>query len=376
MKTIGKIRHRGKSIAIRAKTEASKPCIRITYPDGTRRLKTSNTVDLEGSKGFFLAYLDSLFGSSTTRNYIRKTTKVKDLANSYFNSPVSVKYPNKVIQRNNNILSTVFPNQDPMELYVDVYNRELAERYIAIRQQTDSPVYKFGKRNKSINSSLLQGRQIFSGMTSLQRHRDLNLPLDNIREYLSVPMLPVSQRDTQFFMIDDIDEIERRVIEHFSDSPHIITFFRIFRYYGLRVSEALEARSSWLNMKDYGSPVLEVKYTEGEFTPKSTRDRFLKIADSFLPELNTSGDGYLIGKGLPYMTRENDVRYKLSSFLSPLIGRNKTNHELRKQAGSEVYHAHSLSHAAEFLGILEKTARTYYLADKPSVLPPMISRMD
>jgi hypothetical protein len=141
---------------------------------------------------------------------------------------------------------------------------------------------------------------------------------------------------------------------------------RAIRLIGLRDSEVLAMRTSWL-VEHGGRLYLDIAARPGEFIPKGHCGRVLVprvLEPIWRARKDEDEAGFLIApNGLP--TQRYDLIYRSHShWVRKFIGedRRKTNHELRKHAGSLVaLKFNSWEAAARFLREDLETAKKHYL---------------
>lgn len=130
------------------------------------------------------------------------------------------------------------------------------------------------------------------------------------------------------------------------------------RRLGLRASELLAARRSWLERRPDRAGVLrwclvvKDRPEEGFTLLKHGAGRNLVLDEELAALLTARGEGWLIGPGLAASARDDLVERLHNTWLRQFIpDRVKANHELRMWAGSLVYRqTGSLSDTAYFLG--------------------------
>lgn len=159
--------------------------------------------------------------------------------------------------------------------------------------------------------------------------------------------------------------------------PELWLVNAMLRRLGLRDAELLAARREWIELEyewpadGMGPPVrlavLVIKdRLEGPFpfeVLKHGSGRKLPL-DAELAGILLGREGWLVGPGLSASAR-HDLIYRVhSQWMRRFVGEEaaKTNHQLRKYAGSKVFTAHGLEAAAYFLGDSIATTDRYYRA--------------
>ncbi len=159
--------------------------------------------------------------------------------------------------------------------------------------------------------------------------------------------------------------------------PELWLVNAMLRRLGLRDAELLAARREWIELEyewpadGMGPPmmvaVLVIKdRPDGAFpfqVLKHGSGRRLPL-DSELAGLLLGREGWLVGAGLSDSGRHELIYRRHSQWMRPFVGEEaaKTNHQLRKYAGSKVFTAHGLEAAAYFLGDSISTTDRYYRA--------------
>lgn len=159
--------------------------------------------------------------------------------------------------------------------------------------------------------------------------------------------------------------------------PELWLVNAMLRRLGLRDAELLAARREWIELEylpagdGVGPPqrlaTLVIKdRLPGEFPFKVLKHgsgRNLPL-DTELQEILLAREGWLVGPGLSDSARTDLIYRTHSQWMRPFVGEDaaKTNHQLRKYAGSKVFTAHGLEAAAYFLGDSIATTDRYYRA--------------
>jgi integrase len=160
-------------------------------------------------------------------------------------------------------------------------------------------------------------------------------------------------------------------------NPELWLVNAMLRRLGLRDAELLAARREWIELDfewpadGMGPPVRVVMLVikdrpEGAFPfqiLKHGAGRRLPL-DGELAGLLLGREGWLVGDGLSPSARHELIYRVHSQWMRRFVGEEaaKTNHQLRKYAGSKVFTAHGLEAAAYFLGDSISTTDGYYRA--------------
>lgn len=227
--------------------------------------------------------------------------------------------------------------------------------------------------NVYANSCYRQAKSIFS-KSAMRKYGALNLP--PMDEFMHVPFLkePSQKYSDAPIPHDTIQAITAALPALKQYDERLWVIHLMIRLMGMRDSEIVRARKSWLIEKRVSGPggvvprwFLQIMAKEGEDAPKrqdgeisvpgELQDYFLKQEGVFLIPAKTETE------------RRNLVERGHSQWLRKFLpDRTKTNHELRKHAGSVVAtKTNSFEKAAQFLRIDIETAKRHYL----SLLTPM-----
>ena len=270
---------------------------------------------------------------------------------------------------------------DVAGLRIDVLSAELATAWLAKRQGLPSPDRgTLRAENASANASLKQAATVFA-----RRHRAIyagwRLPA-GVDAFCGVKALPEpSHRYVPLpgAILAAIDAAADKLGE--SDLELWIVN-RSIRLMGLRASEVAAMKTTWLVDRD-GRLSLDVRARPGEFVPKGHEGSVTvpSVLATIFRQRMKDGPAHLVripprvaangGKlrGRPTTTDDETRRHHLiyhrhSQWLREFIGpdRKKTNHELRKEAGSRVAKKlNSWEAAARFLREDLETAKKHYL---------------
>jgi len=267
-------------------------------------------------------------------------------------------------------------------LPTSVLTRSLLQEYKEARFPTRGKVGDQERAITSINSSMAQARAIFSRQ-AMELYRDRDLQLPDLSGFMQV-MRYKDQRDVSFqpisptalaemeasawsllqpdesraVVIPETNKTDRRLVRARSD---LFLAYLMARYLGMRDKEIFEARWDWIERWPDGWRLAIVK--REYFRPKYTEGR-VPICEELRELIEKHGDraSAWILPGGSRTARFNAVYRDANFWLRRwLPDREKGMHELRKQAGSEVYtREQSISAAAEFLRNKEETCRKHY----------------
>lgn len=277
---------------------------------------------------------------------------------------------------------------------IDIVTGELARAWLAKKQGRTVPDYGQQRPgNVSANSTLRQAQSVFA-KRHLSIWREWRLP-PGVEEFRAVKMLPQSsmrytplpesalaKMDAAVAKIRDGSGPDRgptvrgkRARNDALAPPEKLSGLefwivnRSIRLMGLRDSEVAAMRTSWLS-DHAGRLHLDVCARPGEFVPKGHQGRVQvpmvlePIFRERMAEAEASGEpAHLIRAATA--TARHDLIYRAhSKWLRGFFpaGRKKTNHELRKHAGSLVaMKMKSWEAAARFLREDLETAKKHYL---------------
>ena len=274
------------------------------------------------------------------------------------------------------------------DVRIDVLTEELGRKWLALRQGLESPDYgTIHKGNTGANAALRHAQNIFA-----RRHRAIwkawRLP-EGLEGFVGVKALP--QPSARYVPIDgkriaDLDAAAGRLlggewpagIEVVPEvgAADLWVVNRAIQLMGLRASEVLNMKSHWLIETD-GRLLLDIRARPGEFVPKGHEGRVrvpLVLDPIWRPLYEQQHDQataiYLVAP-TAFATWRHDLIYRAhSKWVRQYIGaeRQKTNHELRKHAGSLVArNTGSWEAAARFLREDLITAQKHYLAILDSI---------
>lgn len=235
--------------------------------------------------------------------------------------------------------------------------------------------------NWNLNSTMQNIRSLF-GRSALVAYEDAGMTLPpQLARFLSVRAMEAEQHG--FKAIPAAIDAEMRALAAFAITPkgpapvsdykvpsvEVAVVYEIARFTGLTNKELVNLRVDWI-AEDYSSlEVQPFKDAEGRnFKTKRNAKNGRVPTDParvkrWLKALKTEPKekGYFLPGTCPTHREVLCARTTNHWIAKFLPDRTKRLHELRKQAGSDVFHKHGLSAAAAFLRDTEATARKYYL---------------
>lgn len=273
---------------------------------------------------------------------------------------------------------------DPAELCCDILTKELADKFLdgrvaKARHAAGANEVTTQRARVTANSTLKQARGIVTPRACEKFYADLKLPdfsgfrsaeLKRVRSgFYEYRRIPAS-------VMDAIDRDAER-IKH--EDPLVYRAFVLERYLGLRPSEVVNARWSWIDRRD-GQDVFVIELRP-DFVPKNGKARNIPIepgVKAMLAEMQATAhpEAYIIE--LPFLTdRKNVLKYDVNKWLRhflPASSREKCSYNLRKQAGSEINDRYGIAVAAAYLGDTIAVAQKHYTARAtiPGGLAPAI----
>jgi hypothetical protein len=269
-----------------------------------------------------------------------------------------------------------FGEAGPMK--IDVLSEDLGLRWLALKQGLDVPDYGTVRRvNVGANSVLRQAQMVFA-----RRHRRIwsgwRLP-ESLDGFLRVRALP--EPAPRFVPIDEtlIAKLDRAAAKLQEgewpkgleqppkcSAQDLWEVNRAIRLMGLRDSEVLAMKTSWL-VKHAGRLCLEVAARPGASVPKGHCGKVVvpRVLEPLWRERSRRDHAEFLIAPAALPTNRFDLVYRTHSrWVRKFIGdnRRKTNHELRKHAGSLVaVKFNSWEAAARFLREDLETAKKHYL---------------
>jgi len=268
---------------------------------------------------------------------------------------------------------------EPKGLTIDVLTGDLATAWLAQKQGLQS-VDRGNLRaeNVTANSSLRQAASVFA-----KRHRSIYdgwiIP-PGVDDFCGVKMLPEASARYVPLSPKCLSDMDAAAAGLKETDVEMWIVNRSIRLMGLRAGEVAAMKTSWL-IERGGRLELDIRARPGEFVPKGHQGAVTVpaiLADIFRKRLKEAGEkpAHLIRverkpkakgrkpKGDDETARHNLIYRRHSEWLRQFIpaDRGKTNHELRKEAGSRVAaKLNSWEAAARFLREDLETAKRHYL---------------
>jgi hypothetical protein len=254
--------------------------------------------------------------------------------------------------------------EEAKKLRLDVLTADFVRAYQAKMQKSTSVDYVTPmKVNTSINSTVRQARGLFSRKSLITYERaGLSMP-DTLPGFLRVQFLrELSHRYSDNpIPKEQIEQMNKDLPDLKKEDERLWVIHLMIRLMGLRDSEIARARRPWL-VERGDKTFLVINRREGEAAPKRS-DGEVAVPKVLLDYFHSHDSDYLIPAKHP--TERHNLIYKThSKWVGARIpGREKTNHELRKWAGSMVAtKTNSWERAAQFLRIDLETAKKHYLS--------------
>lgn len=247
---------------------------------------------------------------------------------------------------------------------LDILTEDFARAYQAKRQGFDNVDYVTPRKvNTSINTAVRQSKGIFS-RKALSNYARAGLVIpESLQGFMRVGSLRELSHKYSEKPIpkEQIDKLNADLPALKEMDLRLWAIHLMIRLMGLRDSEIDRARRHWLISRGE-STFLVINRREGEAAPKRS-DGEVHVPQVLLDYFNSHEDEHLIPAKNP--TERTNLIYKVHSkwVKERVPGRTKTNHELRKWAGSMVAtKTNSWERAAEFLRIDLETAKRHYLS--------------
>lgn len=343
--------------------------VRVMH-DGKRHLASTKTGDLTLAKAKAKGIIQEILDGKTVEKKPRgkstvtigKVIETFLAGDRYVRSRTADEYGRSLLR----IVAEVkgIDKEAAKKVGVSELTDELARKYQALKQGGKSVDYSTPRKvNTGINTALRQARGLFSkkAMSGYER-AGLAIP-SSIQTFLKVPRLrelshkysdnPIPQ--------EQIDKLNKDLPALKAQDDRLWVIHLMIRLMGLRNSEIERARRHWL-VKRGEATFLVINRREGEEAPKRS-DGEVPVPKVLLDWFAKSDDDFLIPAKTPN-ERYELIRITHSKWVGERVpGREKTNHELRKWAGSVVAtKTNSWERAAEFLRIDLETAKQHYLA--------------
>lgn len=280
------------------------------------------------------------------------------------------------------------------DLRATVLTRELVMKFKEARYPQKGTHGEIDTAVTTANSTMSQARALFSRV-ALELYKDAGFKVPDLTGFLAVRKFK-DDRDVSFRPIEPkvlaamdaaawgllkpdvkraLHDEHGRVIDArlVPARPDVLLAYLMARWLGMRDIEIANARWSWIERYPEGwrMAIMRREY----FRPKYSEGK-VPMSKELYAALDKHGDHDSIWI-IPArtMTERHDAVYRDSNFFLRrwLSDREKGMHELRKQAGSQIYtQTKSLSMAAEFLRNQEETCRKHYAT---LLVPPPALKM-
>lgn len=368
----GVVQFRGKKyLLFRRSQSAGSPFSIRVLRDGKRHLVSTGHGDLTLAKARAKEILEEIFDGKVEKVKTRgkRIPTVEEIIEAFKAGdrhvrPRTVKEYELCIIR---ILTDVKGIDKPAarKLRISELTGDLVRQFQALKQGREGAVdyVTAAKVHTGINSCVRQARGLFSkkALTVYER-AGLDIP-ESIQSFLRSPYLKeLSHRYSDNpIPKEQIDKLNKDLPALKETDERLWAIHLMIRLMGLRDSEIDRARRHWL-VKRGDATFLVINRREGEEAPKRS-DGEVPVPQVLLDYFNSHESDHLIPAKHP--TERHNLIYKTHSkwVAARVPGREKTNHELRKWAGSIVAtKTNSWERAAEFLRIDLETAKKHYLS--------------
>lgn len=364
------LRFRGKTYVLFKRSDSpSTPFSVRVQKDGKRRILSTGTADATLAKAVAKGLIAKLLdGDRVEPKKKAKLPTVGEVisafhaADRHVRSRTAVDYELCLLR----ILREVhgLDADEAKKLSISVVNAELARRFQASKQGGGSVDFVTPRKvNTGINAAIRQAKGLFSRRALLAYEQaGLEIP-DSVQGFLKTQTLrELSHRYSDNpIPKEQIARLNKDLPALKKKDKRLWAIHLMIRLMGLRDSEIDRARRHWLVKRGEGT-FLVVNRREGEAAPKRS-DGEVPVPDVLLEYFDSHTDDHLIPAKHP--TERRNLIYKThSKWVGERVpGRTKTNHELRKWAGSVVAtKTNSWERAAEFLRIDIETAKMHYLS--------------
>ena len=246
-----------------------------------------------------------------------------------------------------------------------ILTEDFVRQYQVLKQKTGRGVDYVTPMaaNTGINSVVRQARGVFSrSALRIYERAGISLPptLDGFLKAQFLKELSHRYSDNPIPQ-EQIEKLNKDLPKLKEQDERLWAIHLMIRLMGLRDSEIERARRHWL-VKRGDQTFLVINRREGEAAPKRS-DGEVPVPQALLDYFASHSDDHLIPAKHP--TERHNLICKIHSkwVRARVPGRTKTNHELRKWAGSMVAtKTNSWERAAEFLRIDIETAKLHYLS--------------
>ena len=373
----GVVQFRGKKYLLfrRSQNPGSPFSIRV-FRDGKRHLVSTGHGDLTLAKAKAKDILEEIFDGEVEK--VKKRGKrvptVEEIIEAYKAGDRHVR-PRTLKEYELCLLRVLtetkgIEKKDAKKLRISELTGDLVRQFQSLKQGRAGAVdyVTAAKVHTGINSAVRQGRGLFSKKAlAIYERVELDIP-ESINGFLRAPYLKeLSHRYSDNpIPQEQIEQLNKDLPALKEQDERLWAIHLMIRLMGLRDSEIDRARRHWL-VKRGEITFLVINRREGEEAPKRS-DGEVAVPQVLLDYFNSHDSDHLIRA--KHRTERSNLIYKTHSrwVAARVPKRTKTNHELRKWAGSIVAtKTNSWERAAEFLRIDIETAKKHYLAFvKPS----------
>lgn len=219
---------------------------------------------------------------------------------------------------------------------------------------------------RSANTIIRDARSMFNP-AAIAWYKQHGLKMPEISGFKSAPGFKVQTKQYSLPPADLRKRTELSGRGLFGEETALYLVFMLAYDLGMRASEIMNAKLSWINIGSHGRPEMQI-INRTDFTPKWKRERSIPIPDKTYEEIKefAAGREYILPGENP--TDRRDLVWKQFSKWMRSIGWNqdtypKAAHELRKLRGSEWYSSPEIGPAAaqEWLGhmSMDTTSKFY-----------------
>lgn len=369
------VKFRGKQYPLRQRSDKpdSPYVVRATHQGKQVRLSTK-TADASMAKVRAKELLEELFDGERKSPTAPIRTTVADVLAAFREKDRAIK-ARTVIDAERCLLLMLrdtlgIDNETARQQPLTVLTADFARQYQVVKQGSHSVDYATPRQqNTGINSIFRQAKQVFS-KKALAEYRRIGLPIPPcISEFMAVTFLrePSHRYSDNPIPKAQIDAMNEALPALKEQDERLWAIHLMIRLMGLRASEIVQARQSWLVPRGDSSVSLVIVARDGSAPKRQGGEVSVPavLRDWFAAREYRADDKerYLIPA--TSATDRYNLVYKIHSrWVRQFIpGRTKTNHELRKHAGSVVAtKTNSFERAAEFLRVDIETAKIHYLA--------------
>jgi len=370
-KTGGVLRFRGKSYTLfqRGDKSGASYSVRVQI-EGKRKLVSTGTGDLTLAKAAAKTILSEILDGRAIvpRKVNKKVSTVGDVIDAfkagdrYVRARTGREYELALLRMIQS-LKGIDANGARAER-LNILTEDFVRAYQAKRQGFDSVDYVTPRKvNTAINSTIRQAKGIFSRKALATYSRVGLIIPESLQGFLRTGKLRELSHKYSEKPIpkEQIDKLNADLPALKEEDVRLWAIHLIIRLMGLRNSEIGRAKKDWL-IKRGEKSFLVINRREGEAAPKRS-DGEVPVPQVLLDYFSSHDDEYLIPARTKF-ERETLIYITHSKWVKARVpGRTKTNHELRKWAGSMVAtKTNSWERAAEFLRIDLETAKNHYLS--------------